>query len=1295
VSSFDSQVLTDQARARLPLKRLLEQHGVGPRSTAETWSSFKCPFCTQKAGSVFRGDQGCDLFKCFYTGGRRGGPCPSANKVLDESGFLALTANLSRKDAWIQWLKEAGVWREQGRDAPSVIPGQKPRRRSLPEQVLPGTPGPSVPSTPSSCPVNPSEPAPLGQVQQGPDGLPTGAIDAPSGVSFTDPHSSPEQRQGTADHVPAADLASGEAPFSAQADMPRSGEEPEETSASADVSTGSPALDAYFGDDDIDRANESAEPDLSPHIAEAGRALREFYASAPWLETDQQVIQTKRGLLPSTCRWAGLKSSPTSNRELIESLRGKFSSTALEEAGLCVRDERGRENPNPKFYGWGEKGRKRLPSGERVPEFGWVHPVLIPYFDRCGQVVHLRPHRDMSKGVSPRLYIVRPAGVDSTTARYAIVVITEGEFKALALRQILPRMGVVAIPGVSMCRDDSPGTYGLVQELFAYLRGVGAKQVIVAFDNEDKSNPKLPSYKEDPRKRYDTQIWAYYLATLLERRGYETRVAWLPNAWRSENGKADWDGVLASMMQRGMTEAEIAKEFERVLNSAQPPSDYRQPELFDLEAINTIKLGVSKKFRKPCLAWGGARELKIAKKLLKCLSALGADERAAGLVEQLAFQYRDTLGGYYLFKTCLTDKSERELWTARLASARKSENWDVAYVAEKLLNGRPVRFTDFVMEASYSIQLVAGEHIDRIVRIQNVSGEVRKRAKLDSESFAQPSKFRKWLLDMGNFKWGEGEKELNKLQEDMNRDLAYRMVYQVAHFGWHDESKLWLFDDCAITPEGNLLLPDEDGIIWWQGLGYQLSQTDREGEEFAQGRPKMKPTLGLVHHPNWSYELKEESEDDPEAVRWLFQDFAIRLKETVGGNEAYMGLGAVLAFAVAPEFYARNKWFCGLWIHGERGSGKTTVACWLQRLFGLLMDSGMNLNTCTRVGMLIAAQQYCWLPLWFEEYRSDIDPQKVAVVRGLYNRDLGVKKEFGDGRRKILSNAIITGEATSHDSATRQRFAHLQVAESCRQANHLEWFHDNSNLFFAIGRYVLRHRAQFIEEFQKAFREWCESKAMKDAGERSKLVHGVAYAGFVAAAILFQSHAQTDLSAFRDFMIGHTIKAGIDVKSELNINVLWQHIIDAFKLGVFGQGEELRRYFKVIGKTLAHPPGAPSQGPWMSYMLYFDYNAVMEILREHLARQRISLPLNRQDWRDQLSKNPSWVEPPPGRSHKQRFGNGKSPTRCWCLNVDLHPMGYLPVSDEELTESRSSTDWADPRKGELFLIIHAAEKQEL
>jgi DNA polymerase III gamma/tau subunit len=37
-------------------------------------------------------------------------------------------------------------------------------------------------------------------------------------------------------------------------------------------------------------------------------------------------------------------------------------------------------------------------------------------------------------------------------------------------------------------------------------------------------------------------------------------------------------------------------------------------------------------------------------------------------------------------------------------------------------------------------------------------------------------------------------------------------------------------------------------------------------------------------------------------------------------------LGQMMAYAAAPEFFAREGFFPGIWYSGQRGSGKTTLA---------------------------------------------------------------------------------------------------------------------------------------------------------------------------------------------------------------------------------------------------------------------------------------------------------------------------------------------------------------------------------
>ena len=64
--------------------------------------------------------------------------------------------------------------------------------------------------------------------------------------------------------------------------------------------------------------------------------------------------------------------------------------------------------------------------------------------------------------------------------------------------------------------------------------------------------------------------------------------------------------------------------------------------------------------------------------------------------------------------------------------------------------------------------------------------------------------------------------------------------------------------------------------------------------------------------------------------------------------------------------------------------------------------------------------------------------------------------------------------------------------------------------------------------------------------------------------------------------------------------------------------------------------------------------------------------------------------------HFQRFpADKKSGSRSWCIEVDKHPLGLQPLSDEGLKEAYTASglaEFIDPRKGPLFWLIEDYEK---
>jgi len=161
-----------------------------------------------------------------------------------------------------------------------------------------------------------------------------------------------------------------------------------------------------------------------------------------------------------------------------------------------------------------------------------------------GEVAAIRPHKGGLAGQPARLFVARwrknaEGRIQNVEFKPAHCVVTEGEFKALALHWVFEgRAGVAALPGIQQGRN-----YTVLEELKEWLHDDCApEKIVVAFDSEEKGDPKLPGFKPEKGKRFDAEVYARYLAIKLEQSFCAARVCHLPKSWRNANGKADWDG---------------------------------------------------------------------------------------------------------------------------------------------------------------------------------------------------------------------------------------------------------------------------------------------------------------------------------------------------------------------------------------------------------------------------------------------------------------------------------------------------------------------------------------------------------------------------------------------------------------------------------------------------------------------------------------------------------------------------------------------------------------------------------
>jgi hypothetical protein len=756
-------------------------------------------------------------------------------------------------------------------------------------------------------------------------------------------------------------------------------------------------------------------------------------------------------------------------------------------------------------------------------------------------------------------------------------------------------------------------------------------------------------------------------------------------------------------------ERRVREDFEAVLASAVPAYDIGRLGIYSEEELRFINREVERKLYEPQVPNGGDKERHIIERL-KILAnedwdgALRARNAMDAWAKVLPQNPRHA-GCYYVCKplTLKANKQEFEWATMLRDGAHAAKNCKKKWFAELLLAGRPEPVSDFHLECLFLLRRSDGKVV-RLVRLRNVVGEVSRGPHhngcdlLECDLFASPEKFRGWALARGNFSWSGNQTALQMLHEDINRLSAWRVINQVDSCGWLGLGKLpsgvqsgiTFSDDCAYA-DGKKLLPDEDGIYWWKGEGYYLNWKGRESQ-FLQGRPKMHPHL-KVEDMGIEAALPARARGAlPRTEAELRRDFYVevcsRFYDTLGGYQGWMFLGSMFSYVAAPEIFAEYGLFPGAMLHGQMSSGKTKVAEWGMSLWGFeRLSAGIGILKATAVGLLQECENYSNIPLWLDEFRtSEVGQDKMAILRDSYNRQPPAKWTPDGVQRQMKTAFLISGESTASDAATRSRFLHIQVSKDSRLANHLDWFTAHHGKFFVFIRTLLERREEFVGHVQRILSAWLRAPELQEVNERERMVHGIVYASWMAMCAMLESHDATQTAVFRTFMIEHAKSSSADVSSETNINVFWRTFVTAWKAGAIPMN-----CLKVRKTRLPHPPNAPNQGEWDWYEMFIDPDALIEALQQFLVKGRATMPLNRKDLRDQLSKTGYWK---PG-DLRQRFGKGTGGTLAYLINIDKHPMGYKQCSDEEVERFLSSKgDEPDPRKLDLFTVVHEWEMAE-
>ena len=932
----------------------------------------------------------------------------------------------------------------------------------------------------------------------------------------------------------------------------------------------------------------------------------------------------------------------------------------------------------------------------------WVNPIIIPYLDENGFPFYLRPHKGGLKRQQKDEYFKEQTG-GSVYAPYLLAslvaehngtcIITEGEYKAAALWQC--KIPAVAIPGIQFTRsrsgDISSPEYQFRNDLVKLLKQYGVTDIVVVFDNETKSDPSLKSYKPDPWDRHDTIVWAEYLAIDLRNEFESVRIGKIPDAWRIE-GKADFDSALAGFVHGAMTGKERHSAFEMahgekegtrkarkgflaIIEDAMERRDFHG--LFAADEQRIIDCKLERLFYKQLVQRGRDPEEKMARRFAES-NILNSDKP---FDKELADAFKSVKGCYYKRGSLSDSKSNAlrkliEVTDAKIEAEELRSEKNIAHLkalrTEKAaywerIKGMPVPLSDFTISCEYKLHTSDNKAI-RLVRIRNKQGQKNERLlRLFASSMSRTSNFREWAYETGLGVPKFGEKDLQDLVEDMDHHSAFRDIYEINTYGWHESSELWFFGDCAIASDGAMLETDSQGIIWYEGIGYQVEAPTDDSEVstgFEQGAPKLLSPQGTASPLDIT---------DKELLTHMGNDFL----EMVGGYDSWGAIGLFFASAAAPELMTKHGGQPGVFLHGNLSEGKTTSMRFLMRIHGFKALDGISIEPTTEVAMARALSHYSCLFLWFDEFRQNNlkdKPGKLTIIRDAFNRGSAAKGVMHDSRRTRMvrpnTTACVTGESSSSDSATKSRFITLNISKMRRgpgSKESLTRVQKESPHYYQIFRFIMTHRKEFVSTMMVILDAAMEKHKDAVPIDRIRFVHMAAYAAFAATVRLLGSELVEDMEAFEEGMAKHAVKAMDDVKDETFVQTFWRHVIS----GVHN-GEIKRHLFKpreVIrnGKSIRNCTDLELKSPEIkrTSICGLNFQPIFDAYAIYIRKQGLQPPLSANDLKQSMFSE-KWAE-----SRSETFSGKK--IRSLVISLDEED-GFPFIEDFESLFSTPSPD---------------------
>lgn len=373
------------------------------------------------------------------------------------------------------------------------------------------------------------------------------------------------------------------------------------------------------------------------------------------------------------------------------------------------------------------------------------------------------------------------------------------------------------------------------------------------------------------------------------------------------------------------------------------------------------------------------------------------------------------------------------------------------------------------------------EGMRRSVEFVSESGKTSGTFTIDPKEMATSEAFRVFCISRGDYIWrGSLEDLLTIWESEFLLQDEGRTIRESDHIGWMDKEKGWLFQNVFIKEDGELMLPDKDGIFWIEKQGIKpVPLSSDEKRSSTDGIPALYMGQNAI-------DIKEVHE---------------KFAESIGYGEASLMVGWITAVAFLEEVFSVCNSFPFLFVTGQWQSGKSTIAEFVANFFGI-ENAGKAISQTTAVAIQRCLAYYSSLPVYLDEYRNskEIVQGKNGFLRNAYNRQSsgkGTKTSYHSVREaRVRGTLIIAGEETPKDGALWSRFITLYISKQNRQKQHYKWLMSNRFRFSSHFFTVLKNKKSMTPKFLSAFEEKKEMFVRQGLDDRVAFNYAAVVAGY-------------------------------------------------------------------------------------------------------------------------------------------------------------------------------------------------------